>query len=186
MDHVREICSAYDNHNYVPIVSVGNRYFGCFPPEFFLHQVLTIQQENMSVNWYPLIPYSYTVKLGCAGVYLFFLFLIKKYIRYPTMYVLSGKKIMKFLIFFFGKNLYIAWTCFRNVHISNFQFHVSKVSQNKFVLSVLLSYMYGHILIKAACSSNPVLALYLMAFKATSLHTSAGNSILYRVNYWKL
>ena len=69
-------------------------------------------------NVYPLIPHFYVEKLGYAGVYLFFLFLLQNIDcgysleppRVPTIYVLS-KNIKNFLLKFFNfynlKNLCI-------------------------------------------------------------------------------
>ena len=87
-------------------------------------------QENMSCNIYPLIPHFYIAKLGYAGVYLFFLFLLQNIDcgyslepprRVPTIYVLSKNKknikkfLMKFSIFATEKkSIYIAWASFRN------------------------------------------------------------------------
>ena len=73
----------------------------------------------MSVQWIPtyenpLIPYFYIVKLGYAGVYLFFLFLLQNidcgYLL-PTIYVLGKNKknikffTLKIFIFYTFKNL---------------------------------------------------------------------------------
>ena len=65
------------------------------------------------------------VKLGYAGVYLFFLFLLQNtdcgYSLEPPIYVLSKNKknirkiLMRFFIFLQPKKiLYIAWACFHN------------------------------------------------------------------------
>ena len=43
----------------------------------FVITLMCIHQENMSVKCIPLKPHFYIVKLGYAGVYLFFLFLLQ-------------------------------------------------------------------------------------------------------------
>ena len=50
----------------------------CSQPTGLLHRKYTTQQENMSVKCIPLMIFQFYIeKLGCAGVYLFFLFLIQ-------------------------------------------------------------------------------------------------------------
>ena len=62
---------------------------------------------------YTLEPHFYIEKLGFAGVYLFFLFLLQNIDCVPTIYVLSKNKknieifLMKFSIFIGEKNLFI-------------------------------------------------------------------------------
>ena len=68
-------------------------------------------------NVYPLIPHFYIVKLGNAGVYLFFLFLLQNIdcthnlCFVPTIYVLSKNKknsenfLLKIFIFYNSKNI---------------------------------------------------------------------------------
>ena len=77
-------------------------------------------------NEYPLIPHNYIAKLGYAGVYLFFLFLLQNIDcgysleppRVPTIYVLSKNKknieifLLKIFIFYF-KN-----PCILHGHVS--------------------------------------------------------------------
>ena len=38
---------------------------------------MPVHQENMSMQYIPLIPHIYIAKLGYAGVYVFFLFLLQ-------------------------------------------------------------------------------------------------------------
>ena len=77
--------------------------------EIFLHIMKTCP-----CNVYPLEPHFYIAKLGYAGVYLFFLFLLQNIdCGVPTIYVLSKNKknikifLLKILIFYNFENLYI-------------------------------------------------------------------------------
>ena len=92
-------------------------------------------RKTCPCNVYPLKPHFYIAKLGYAGVYLFFLFLLQNIDCgyslepprrggsnvYPQKYVLSKnkKKYQKFPTEIFQflqlkKSLYITWVCFRN------------------------------------------------------------------------
>ena len=51
-----------------------------------------LHHDNMSVKSIPLKPNFYIEKLGYAGVYLFFLFLLQNIDCAPTIYVLSKNK----------------------------------------------------------------------------------------------
>ena len=97
-------------------------------------------RKTCPCNAYPHKPQFHIVKLGYAGVYLFFLIfapkhrlwvLVRTAYHVPTIYVLSKKKekqpknsIIFFFFFFFffflqlKKSLYIAWACIRNEKIS--------------------------------------------------------------------
>ena len=101
----------------------------------------SLENKNMVIrktcpcNVYPLKPHFYIEKLGYAGVYLFFLFLLQNIDcgyslepprrggsnEYPqSMFWSKNKKnikefLLKIFIFYnFFKSLYIAWACFRN------------------------------------------------------------------------
>ena len=81
-------------------------------------------------NIYPLKPHFHIEKLGYAGVYLFFLFLLQNVVcgysleppqRVPTIYVLSKnkkniRKIPNEILEFLQPKqfLFISWACFRN------------------------------------------------------------------------
>ena len=99
---------------------VQNSKFQIWPLDHILYIRKTCPR-----NVYPLKPHLYTVKLGCAGVYLFFLFLLQNidcgYSLEPTIYVLSKNKKniiifpRKIFIFYNFKNLCILHGhCFRN------------------------------------------------------------------------
>ena len=81
---------------------------------------------------YPLEPHFYIVKLGYAGVYLFFLFLLQNIDcghslelprrggsnEYPQSVLSKNKKnIKKFFFCYLKKSLYIAWASFRNAQL---------------------------------------------------------------------
>ena len=73
----------------------------------------------MSVYSFPLKPHFYIVKLGYAGVYLIFLFLLQ---NIDCGYSLEPPRLEKYEKFSFEnfnylqllKSLYIAWASFRN------------------------------------------------------------------------
>ena len=79
-------------------------------------------RKTSPCNIYPLKPHFYTVKVGFAGVYLFFLFLLK---NIDCGYSLEPP-------------LYIAWTSFRNEIASRSYFNktYSDVHKRKMQLSV--------------------------------------------------
>ena len=52
-------------------------YLGTFWPHDFKIFVFMTHQKTCPCNVYPIIPHFYIVKLGYAGVYLFFLFLLQ-------------------------------------------------------------------------------------------------------------
>ena len=102
----------------------------CGNSERILH---TFIRKTFPCNKYPLKPHFYTVKMGYARVYLFFLFLLQNIDCgysleppqrggsnvYPQSVLSKSKKNIqffpgKFFIFTTKKFLYIAWTCFRN------------------------------------------------------------------------
>ena len=91
-------------------------------------------RKTCPCNVYPIEPHFYIAKLGYAGVYLFFFFLLQNMdcgyslepprrtaLRVPTIYVLgkNKKNIETFILKIFNfynieKFQYIAWACFRN------------------------------------------------------------------------
>ena len=103
-------------------------------PKDWLSLVTAYIRKTCLCNIYPLKPHFYIAKLGYAGVYLFFLFLLQNidcgYSLEPprrggsNVYPQSmfGAKIRKypklsienFQVLELKKSLYIAWTCFRN------------------------------------------------------------------------
>ena len=94
-----------------------------------------IIRKTCPCNVYLFEPHFYIAKLGYAGVYLFFLFLLQNIdcgyslepprqggsnVRPQTMFWAKIRKIsffflMKFSFFLLKKSLYIAWASFRNV-----------------------------------------------------------------------
>ena len=118
----------------------------------------------MSVQCIPLKPHFYIVKLGYAGVYLFFLFLLQNidcgYSLEPprrggsNVYPQSmfGTKIRKispenFQILKLKKSLYIAWASFRNGH--------STCHRRKYVYCCFAVVMYTRNHFTARCRSSP-------------------------------
>ena len=84
---------------------------------------MSVIEKTCPRNVYPLRPHFYIAKLGYAGVYLFFLVLLRNIDceysleRVPTMYVLgkNKKNIKIFPVEATSIFLYIARACFRNV-----------------------------------------------------------------------
>ena len=81
---------------------------GAFPCCMASPHAPRIIRKTCPCNEYPLKPHFCIVKLGFAGVYLFFLFLLQ---NIDCEYSLEPPRLS---IFDVKKILYIIWTCFRN------------------------------------------------------------------------
>ena len=69
-------------------------------------------RKTCPCNVYPLEPHFYIAKLGYAGVYLFFLFLLQ---NIDCEYLLKPPQLIFFQFLKLKKSLFIAWASFRNV-----------------------------------------------------------------------
>ena len=76
-------------------------------------------RKTCPCNKYPLKPHFYIVKLGYAGVYLFFLFLLQ---NIDCGYSLVNFSSENFQFLKLKKSLFIAWASFRNVNLQDFYF----------------------------------------------------------------